>query len=423
LKKLFTNRLFLLSVLILILIFRYEIVFNSFLLLIFFIKLLFTDYLVASGQFSLNLIDYFLSALLIIIVPLFIIIKRSSFQFLNTGISFTSFTIILLLIVYVFAPLITSSNPEFQKNINVTKLLPPFSSVSEIRSVKNSDESDTYFLLKQKVIKNSFDDNVLFADSIKTDSLFTYFQKGQPYIFPLSRAFHPEGKYDISRKHFLLGTDEFGRDIFSRLVYGARISITVGVFSVMITFLLGSLLGFLAGFYGGFIDSSLNRISEMLLSFPMIFLIILIIALFGNSIISVIIVLGFSGWMSLFKIVRGEIIILKKKDYFLTAKLLGVSNFNLIFSEMLPVISASVIVNLIFQFGNVILAESALSYLGLGTGGAYPSWGGMIESGQSYITHAWWMILFPGLALFFTLFMTNSLGNRIKIIFNPGLKK
>ena len=120
---------------------------------------------------------------------------------------------------------------------------------------------------------------------------------------------------------------------------------------------------------------------------------------------------------------RGEIITLKENDYFLTARLLGVSNFNLIFSEMLPVISASVIVNLIFQFGNVILAESALSYLGLGTGGVYPSWGSMIESGQSYITHAWWMILFPGFTLFFTLFMTNSLGNKIKIIFNPGLKK
>jgi peptide/nickel transport system permease protein len=134
-------------------------------------------------------------------------------------------------------------------------------------------------------------------------------------------------------------------------------------------------------------------------------------------------VLGFSGWMSLFKIVRSEIIALKGKDYFLTAKLLGVTNFNLIFSEMLPVISASVIVNLIFQFGNVILAESALSYLGLGTGGIYPSWGSMIQSGQSYITTAWWMILFPGLALFFTLFMTNSLGNIVKVMFNPRLKK
>ena len=422
-KKLITNRLFLLSFLLLILVFRWEIVTDSFVLLFYFIKLFFTDYSVAAGQISFSIFDYFLSALLIILIPALIIIKKNSFSFLKNEISFTSFTVILLLICYIYAPLITTSNPEFQKNISITKLLPPFSSVNEIYSLKSLEESGAYFILKQKVIKNSYDDRVIFADSVKTDSLLTYYQKGQPHSLSLSRAFHPKGEFEISKKHFLLGTDEFGRDIFSRLVYGARISITIGILSVFITFLLGALLGFFAGFNGGFIDSFLNRISEMLLSFPLIFLIILIISLFGNSIIAIIIVLGFSGWMSLFKIVRSEIITLKGKDYFLTAKLLGVSNFNLIFSEMLPVISASVIVNLIFQFGNVILAEAALSYLGLGTGGIYPSWGSMIESGQSYITHAWWMILFPGLALFFTLFMTNSLGNRIKIIFNPRLKK
>jgi peptide/nickel transport system permease protein len=423
LKKLITNRLFLFSALILILVFRWEIVRDSFILLFLFIKLFFTDYTSAAGQISFSIFDYFLSSLLIIIIPAVILIKRNSLSFLKTPISFTSFTVILLLICYIYAPLIKTSNPEFQKNISITKLLPPFASVNEIYSLKNRDDSGTYFILKEKVIKNSYDDHVLFADSIKLDSLLTYYQKGQTHSLSLSQAFHPEGEFIITRKLFLLGTDEFGRDIFSRLVYGARISVTIGILSVLITFLLGSLLGFFAGFTGGFIDSFLNRISEMLLSFPIIFLIILIISLFGNSIISIIIVLGFSGWMSLFKIVRSEIIVLKEKDYFLTAKLLGVSNFNLIFSEMLPVISASVIVNLIFQFGNVILAESALSYLGLGTGGIYPSWGSMIESGQSYITHAWWMILFPGLALFFTLFMTNSLGNRIKIIFNPRLKK
>ena len=422
-KKLITNRFFLLTVFILILVFRFEIVFNSYILLFLFIKLFFTDYSVAAGQFTFSLLDCFLSAILIILIPVLIIIKRNSFSFLSKGLSFTSFTVILLLVCYIFAPLITTSNPEFQKNISITKLLPPFSSVIEIYSLNSHEESGAYFILKQKVIKNSYDDHVLFADSIKTDSLLTYYQKGQSHSLPLSHTFHLEGEYEVSQKHFLLGTDEYGRDIFSRLVYGARISITIGVLSVLITFLLGTVLGFIAGFSGGILDSFLNRFSEMLLSFPMIFLIILIISLFGNSIFSIIIVLGISGWMSLFKIVRGEIITLKEKDYFLTAKLLGLSNFKLIFSEMLPVISASVIVNLIFQFGNVILAESALSYLGLGTGGIYPSWGSMIESGQSYIAHAWWMILFPGLALFFTLFMTNSLGNRIKIVFNPGLKK
>jgi peptide/nickel transport system permease protein len=423
LKIRITNRWLLYSVLLLMLIIRFGIVFNSFHLLFLFIKLLITDYPIAVGQINNSLFDYFISSILIIVFPIVIIFRRRGLSFLDTPVSFASLSMIALFILFIFAPLITNSNPEFQKNISVTKLLPPFSSVKAIYSLKNLDSAGAYFKLKERVVKNSFNDRLVFADSIKKDSVLIYYQKGIAHSLLLSSSSNPEKDYTITKKLYPLGSDEFGRDIFSRLVYGARISVSVGVLSVLLTFILGSLLGFFAGYTGGIVDSILNRIAEMFLSFPVIFLIILIIALFGNSIISIIIVLGFSGWMSLFKIVRGEIILIKEKDYFLTAKQLGVGNFSLIFKEMLPVISASVIVNLIFQFGNVILAESALSYLGLGTGGIYPSWGSMIQSGQSYITSAWWMILFPGLALFLTLFMTNSLGNRVKLNVNPGLKK
>ena len=385
---------------LIIIAFRFSIVINTVLLLFYFVKLVFSDPVLAWKRFNFELFDYFFSTVTILAGVILLCLKRK-LSFLNRRISFTSCAVIILLICYIFAPLVADSNPEFQKNINVTKLLPPFTSVTEIISVQNNESTDQFLSLRDKVIKKSFDNNIIFRAHSETQD-------------------EGNGKR-ISSKMFILGTDEFGRDILSRLIYGARVSLTVGLFSVLITFILGSLLGFFAGYTGGFVDSFINRLSDMFLSFPIIFLIILILALFGNSVISVIVVLGFSGWMSLFKIVRSEIISLKRRDYFLTAKLMGTGNFRMVGYEMLPVIAAPVIVNLVFQFGNVILAESALSYLGLGTGGSIPSWGSMIEAGQGYIYRAWWMILFPGLALFLSLLVTNNLGNRIKIMLRRDL--
>ena len=137
---------------------------------------------------------------------------------------------------------------------------------------------------------------------------------------------------------------------------------------------------------------------------------------------SIIIVLGFSGWMSLFKIVRSEIINLKTKDFIQTAGLIGLSKKQILLKEILPVIIIPVVVNTVFQFSNVILAESALSYLGLTVGGGYPSWGSMIESGQEYLRVAWWMIVFPGTVLILTLFSFNNLGKKINEFYIPRIK-
>ncbi|MCH7516509.1 MAG: ABC transporter permease, partial [Bacteroidetes bacterium] len=137
----------------------------------------------------------------------------------------------------------------------------------------------------------------------------------------------------------------------------------------------------------------------------------------------VIIVLGLSGWMSLFKIVKSEVLSEKNKDYILTAGMLGLTKRKILTNEILPVIFIPLVVSIVFQFSNVILAESALSYLGLGTGSSYPSWGAMIESGQRYVTKAWWMISFPGLILIFTIFSANDFGKRLNRSINPGVSK
>ena len=183
--------------------------------------------------------------------------------------------------------------------------------------------------------------------------------------------------------------------------------------------IIGLSFGFIAGFKGGLVDVIFSRMTDLFLAFPIIYLIILILAMFGNSLLSVIVVLGLSGWMSLFKIVKSEVLSAKNKDYITTAGMLGMAKRNILTKEILPVILIPLIVNIIFQFSNVILAESALSYLGLGSGSSYPSWGAMIESGQQYITKAWWMLLFPGMILIFTIFSVNDFGKRLNKTINP----
>jgi len=338
-------------------------------------------------------------------------------------VDFTSAAVIILLSFFLFAPLVATTNPEFQKNISVTKLLPPFSTVKIIFQKNTEKQENRFLILRNKVLKKSFDESILFVDSIQTGDRIIYFQNERKNEIQKVKLILKEGIPIISSKLFILGTDEFGRDIFSRLVYGTRISLFVGLGAVIISFVLGLVLGFIAGYPGGLVDSIISRFTDMFLIFPIIFLIILILSLFGSSLLAIIIVLGFSGWMSLFKIVRGEVIAIKSKDFFITAQLIGLPKNKLLIKEILPVILAPVIVNLVFQYGNVILAESALSYLGLGTGSIYPSWGAMIEAGQNYLTDAWWMILFPSMFLFLTLFAANNLGREINAYFNPRIKK
>jgi len=417
---------FILSLCLIIFIIQIREYVDSVILFISWIKLFFSNFSFAIGQINFQLVDRFLSTLLIILIPFYIYKKESQNTLINNKLNFTSATIIVLLSFFIFAPIIAVTNPDFQKNLNVTKLLPPLSKVKvlylkEETSYENNEIND-FLKLKDEVIKKSFDKSIIFIDSLRNGQTITYYQNGRTYNIEKDQVQFSLGQPVVESKTFLLGSDEFGRDIFSRLVYGTRISLFVGLCAVAISLILGLSLGFIAGFFSGPLDVLLNRFTDMLLAFPMIFLIILILALFGNNLMAVIFVLGFSGWMSLFKIVRSEVISIKNKEYFITSKMLGLSKSNLLIKEILPVIAASVIVNLVFQYGNVILAEAALSFLGLGTGSSYPSWGQMIEAGQVYLTSAWWMIVFPGLILFLTLFAAYNFGRESSEFFNPRIK-
>jgi len=390
-------------------------------------RLIFSDLSVALNVLNFGFVDVTLSTLLFILLMPLILIFRKRFRSLETRINFSVVFLILLCFVFLYAPIVTNENPEFSKNLSVTKLLPPLSSVKQIElkeaEVNKSTEAEVFRDKAAKIIKPAFNNNLIFVDSVIVTNQVIYFQKNNSFKIDRESVVSESKVPIIKNKFFLLGSDEFGRDIFARLIYGTRISITIGLGAVFLSFVIGILLGFIAGYRGGILDISLNRFTEMFLAFPIIYLIVLILALFGSSMISVIFVLGISGWMSLFKIVKSEVLSIKQKEFFATAELVGLNKFMLLKREVLPVIMTPVLVNLVFLFSNVVLAEAALSYLGLGTGNSYPSWGSMLSSGQEYITKAWWLIAFPGLALILTLFTFNASGRNLGKVFNPRIKK
>ena len=406
---------------------RFEVVIDYLSLIFSYFGLLNHDASSALAFLNFSFVDASLSVILFLLIIPTLIIFRNKLQFLATRINFSFAFIIVLGFVFLFAPIISNENPDFSKNLSVTKLLSPFSSIKqlELKSERGKKLADEELFRKksEEIMKPSFNDNIIFADSVRVSEKVTYYQKNEAYEIDGESLVNKAGMPVIKEKFFLLGTDEYGRDLFARLIYGTRISLTVGIGAVVLSFIIGIILGFIAGYSGGIIDILLNRFTEIFLAFPVIYLVVLILALFGSSIFSIIFVLGISGWMSLFKLVKSEVISIKQKDFFSTAELVGLNKSQLLFREILPVIIAPVLVNLVFLFSNVVLAEAALSYLGLGTGNTYPSWGSMISSGQEYITKAWWLIAFPGLGLILTLFAFNSSGRMLGLVLNPRLKK
>lgn len=273
------------------------------------------------------------------------------------GIGLFSFLVILS----VFAPLISSNPPNKQFKPSLCAKLKPFSVVWE------DEKTEEIFLQKKEGLKK--------------------------IIFPF-------------------GTDGFGRCILSRVLYGGRISLQIGIFSLIITLFLGTSIGVFSGYFGKIIDLILMRFVDALLAFPRLFLLITLAAVMERklSFFGIVLILAIFSWMEVSRLVRGQVLTLKERDFVVSAKVLGASNLRIIFSHILPHLRGILLVDSTLRIAGLILAEAALSFLGLGVQPPDPSWGNIISDGKDVLFEAWWISFFPGLFLSLTIFSLYLIG-------------
>lgn len=221
----------------------------------------------------------------------------------------------------------------------------------------------------------------------------------------------------------VLGTDRLGRDTFTRLLYGARTSLTVVIFAVLIAGVLGGASGILAGYSGGWIDSVISRVTDIMLSMPSILVALAVAAALGPSFRNTILILGFLSWPNIARLIRGEALALRRNDYVTYSTTVGVPRYRILLRHVLPNVLPTLLVAGTLEIANIIMAEAALSFLGAGIPPPQPSWGGMVDEGRALIATGWWLALFPGIAIVVTILSFNAVGDWLRDHLDPTTRQ
>jgi len=236
-----------------------------------------------------------------------------------------------------------------------------------------------------------------------------------PYIAPYNPyAINPHAILQPPSAQHIFGTDRIGRDVFSRMIFASRISIEVSLIAVSISIAIGILIGAISGYFSGWIDTVLMRFTDVMLTFPVFFLILAVVVVIGPSIMNVMVVIGLTGWMGVARMVRAEVLKIREMNYVHAAKLLGKSDFYIILRHIVPNALSPVIVYATLGIGSAILTESGLSFLGLGVQPPTASWGSILSEGKDVIDIAWWMSFFPGVVIFLSVVSFTIIGEKLK---------
>ncbi len=410
-----------------------------------------------SKIFNSEIIEYWIASLFVMVWVLAICIlhKRriQSFQLRSKGeITFSPwravwvairknrivlFFIAVLTALYIIAllcPWLAPYDPNAQQDIVVTKYVAPLQKITylKLRPEERSalplregegltiDGINKLIILRRRLLER--EGAVLYVNNFqKNGDELHYVQGMQTKKIPAVKLISGNEEEFTGVRTYFLGSDKYGRDIFSRLIYGSRISLSIGLMAMLIAVTLGTVIGALAGYFGKRTDAALMRWVDLMLAFPNLFLILMIVALFGNSIILIVVILGLTGWMGVSRIVRGQFLALRETEYIQAAQALGFGHARIIFKHLIPNAFAPVIVAATLRLGGIILVEAGLSFLGVGVQPPTASWGNMVAEGRDTLINAWWISTFPGLAIVLTVISFNMIGDGLRDALDPRL--